>query len=129
TTAVEEVLRWTTPVVYFMRTTTRDVTLHGVELPAGTPVVLHYLCADRDEHAFGPTADRFLVDRDPNPHLAFGAGPHLCRGAALARRGVRAVGGALAERCARLEPAGPVERAMSLVIAAHRRAPLVLHPA
>lgn len=127
--AVEEVLRWTTPVVYFLRTTTRGVTMHGVDLPAGTPVVLHYLSANRDEAAFGPTADRFLVDRDPNPHLAFGAGPHLCLGAALARLELRAVLGALADRFARLEQAGPVERAMSLVIAGHRRAPLALHPA
>ncbi len=128
-TAVDEVLRWTTPVVYFLRTTTRPVTVGGVDLPAGTPVVLHYLSANRDEAAFGPTADRFDVGRSPNPHLAFGSGPHFCLGAALARIELRAVLEALAARCAALAPAGPVERSMSLVIAGVRRAPLVLTPA
>src|SRR5918998_1312982 len=61
--AVDEVLRWTTPVVYFMRTTTREVTIGGVTLPAGAPVVLHYLAANRDEAEFGSTADRFDIGR------------------------------------------------------------------
>jgi cytochrome P450 len=124
--AVEEVLRWTTPVVYFMRTTTRDVTVGHQAIPAGSPVVLHYLSANRDEREFGPTADRFDIGRDPNHHLAFGSGPHFCLGAALARIELRAMFAALAERFATIEPAGPVERSMSLVIAGVRRAPLVL---
>lgn len=127
--AVEEVLRWTTPVVYFMRTTTRETTIGGVTLPADTPVVLHYLAANRDEAEFGPTADRFDIARSPNHHVAFGTGPHFCLGAALARIELRAVLAALAERFATISPAGPVERSMSLVIAGVRRAPLVLHPA
>ncbi|HEX8803160.1 MAG TPA: cytochrome P450 [Acidimicrobiales bacterium] len=128
-TAVEEVLRWTTPVVYFMRTTTRPVTLAGTDLPAGAPVVLHYLSANRDEREFGPTADRFDVGRDPNHHLAFGSGPHFCLGAALARIELRAMLAALTRRFAAVEPAGPVERSMSLVIAGLRRAPLTLRAA
>src|SRR5690606_18074087 len=108
---------------------TRGVTMHGVDLPAGTPVVLHYLSATRAEAAFGPTAARFPGDRDPNPHLAFGAGPHPCPGAGLAPLELRAAPAALPDRSPRLAPAGPVERAMSLVIAGHRRAPLALHPA
>ena len=124
--AVDEVLRWTTPVVYFMRTTTRPVTLGGVELPAGTPVVLHYMSANRDEAEFGPSADRFDVGREPNRHVAFGTGPHYCLGAALARIELRAMLDALADRFATIAPAGPVERSMSLVIAGVRRAPLVL---
>ena len=125
-TAVDEVLRWTTPVVYFMRTTTREVTVGDVTLPADTPVVLHYLAANRDEAEFGPTAGEFDVTRDPNHHLAFGSGPHFCLGAALARIELRAVLEALAARFAAIEPAGPVERSMSLVIAGVRSAPLVL---
>ena len=125
-TAVDEVLRWTTPVVYFMRTTTRPVTIGGTSLPAGTPVVLHYLAANRDEAEFGPTAAHFDITRDPNHHLAFGSGPHFCLGAALARIELRAMLDALATRFASIEPAGPVERSMSLVIAGVRRAPLVL---
>jgi cytochrome P450 len=125
-TAVDEVLRWTTPVVYFMRTTTRAVTVGDATLPAGTPVVLHYLAANRDEAEFGPTAGRFDIGRDPNHHVAFGSGPHFCLGAALARIELRAMLEALASRFATVEPAGPVERSMSLVIAGVRRAPLVL---
>jgi cytochrome P450 len=124
-TAVEEVLRWTTPVVYFMRTTTRPVTLSGQDVPAGAPVVLHYMSANRDEREFGPTADRFDVGRDPNHHLAFGSGPHFCLGAMLARIELRVMLSALATRFSAIEPAGPVERSMSLVIAGVRRAPLV----
>ena len=124
-TAVEEVLRWTTPVVYFMRTTTRPVTLSGVSLPAGAPVVLHYMSANRDEREFGPTADRFDVGRDPNHHLAFGSGPHFCLGAMLARIELRVMLDALAARFSAIEPAGAVERSMSLVIAGVRKAPLV----
>jgi cytochrome P450 len=126
TTAVDEVLRWTTPVVYFMRTTTREVTVGDVTLPADTPVVLHYLAANRDEAEFGPTAGEFDVARDPNHHVAFGSGPHFCLGAALARIELRAMLDALAARFATIEPAGPVERSMSLVIAGVRSAPLVL---
>ena len=127
--AVEEVLRWTTPVVYFMRTTTREVTIGGVTLGADTPVVLHYLAANRDEAEFGPTADRFDIARAPNHHVAFGTGPHFCLGAALARIELRAMLAALADRFSAIEPAGPVERSMSLVIAGVRRAPLLLQTA
>ncbi|HEX6238138.1 MAG TPA: cytochrome P450 [Acidimicrobiales bacterium] len=128
-TAVDEVLRWTTPVVYFMRTTTRDADVSGTTIPAGSPVVLHYLSANRDEAEFGPTADRFDIARSPNHHVAFGSGPHYCLGAALARLELRTVLDALADRFARIEPAGDVERSMSLVIAGVRRAPLVLSAA
>ena len=83
--AVEEFLRWTTPVVYFMRTTTRDVEVGGVHIGAGAPVVLLYASANRDADEFGPSADRFDVARRPNHHMAFGFGPHFCIGAALAR--------------------------------------------
>jgi cytochrome P450 len=122
--AVEEVLRWTTPVVYFMRTTTRPVEVRGRTIPADAPVVLHYLAANRDEEEFGPTADRFDIARAPNHHVAFGSGPHFCLGAALARIELRTMFDALAARFATVEPAGPVERSMSLVIAGVRRAPL-----
>ena len=124
--AVDEVLRWTTPVVYFMRTTTREVTIGDVTLPADTPVVLHYLAANRDEAEFGPSAGEFHIARDPNHHVAFGSGPHFCLGAALARIELRAMLDALATRFASIAPAGPVERSMSLVIAGVRSAPLVL---
>jgi cytochrome P450 len=127
--AVEELLRWTTPVVYFMRTATRDVEVRGVRIRAGEPVVLLYASANRDEDAFGPSADRFDVARKPNPHLAFGFGPHFCIGAALARLEGRVLLEELLDRFARVERAGPVERSASPVIAGITRSPLVFHAA
>ena len=84
--AVEESLRWVTPIQAFGRTATRDVEVLDVAIPADAFVIMLYASANRDEAAFGPTADRFDVTRptDP-PHLAFGFGEHLCLGAALAR--------------------------------------------
>lgn len=125
-TAVEEILRWTTPVVYFLRTTTRPVELAGHELPAGAPTMLLYLSANRDEAEFGPTTAMFDVGRTPNHHLAFGSGPHFCLGAALARVELRIMLEVLAARVATIARAGELERSMSLVIAGLRRAPLTL---
>lgn len=84
--AVEECLRWVTPIQAFGRTATTATTVGGRPVPAGAFVIMLYASANRDEAAFGPTADRFDVTRpvDP-PHLAFGFGEHLCLGAALAR--------------------------------------------
>lgn len=84
--AVEESLRWVTPIQAFGRTATRDVEVLDVSIPADAFVIMLYASANRDEAAFGPTADRFDVTRptDP-PHLAFGFGEHLCLGVALAR--------------------------------------------
>jgi cytochrome P450 len=127
--AVEEILRWTTPVAYFLRTTTRPVELGGQSLPAGSPTMLLYLSANRDEAEFGPTAGTFDVGRTPNHHIAFGSGPHFCLGAALARIELRLMLETLAPVVASFEPAGRPERSMSLVIAGLRRAPLVVNPA
>jgi cytochrome P450 len=128
-TAVEEILRWTTPVVYFLRTTTREVEMGGVTLPEGAPTMLLYLSANRDEREFGPTAARFDIGRDPNHHMAFGSGPHFCLGAALARVELLVMLEALAGRIERIAPGGDPERSMSLVIAGLRKAPLLLQPA
>jgi cytochrome P450 len=123
-TAVEEILRWTTAVICFMRTTTEDTTLGGVTIAAGDPVLMLYSSANRDEAQFGPTADRFDVGRDPNPHLAFGFGAHFCIGAALARLEVRLVLEELLARFRRLEPAGEVAYSPSDIIAGVTSAPL-----
>jgi cytochrome P450 len=125
-TAVEEVLRWTTPVISFMRTATRDCTLGGAEVAAGDPLLLLYASADRDEATFGPTASQFDVARDPNHHVAFGFGPHFCLGAALARLELRVVVEALVDRFASIELAGDVEHTGSAVIAGVVHAPLRL---
>jgi cytochrome P450 len=122
--AVEELLRWTTPVISFLRTATRDTELRGQAIAAGEPVLLVYASANRDEEVFGPTADRLDVGRDPNPQVSFGFGPHFCLGASLARLEARVVLEELLDRFAAVRPAGPIERAPSSVIAGVRRAPL-----
>jgi cytochrome P450 len=127
--AVEEFLRWTTPVVYFMRTATRDVDVRGERIGPGEPVVLLYASANRDDDQFGPSADRFDVARSPNHHMAFGFGPHFCIGAALARLEGRVLLEELLDRFTSVERAGPVERTASPVIAGIQRAPLVFHAA
>jgi cytochrome P450 len=123
--AVEELLRWTTPVISFMRTATADCTIRGQRVAADDPLLLLYASANRDEAVFGADADRLRVDRHPNPHLSFGFGPHFCLGAALARLEGRVVLGELLERFESVTPAGTVERTASPVIAGVRRAPLV----
>jgi cytochrome P450 len=123
--ATEEILRWTTPVISFMRTATRDTELSGVAIGAGDPVLMLYASANRDETVFGPAVDRFDAGRDPNPHVAFGFGHHFCLGAALARLEIRAMLDALADRFTAVEPAGAVERSASFVIAGIKQAPVV----
>jgi cytochrome P450 len=123
-TAVEEMLRWTTPVVSFMRTATRDTELSGVAIAEGEPVLMLYSSANRDEAVFGPTASAFDVTREPNPHIAFGFGNHFCLGAALARLEARLVFDQLLDRFDDVAPAGVVERSGSSVIAGVRRAEL-----
>jgi cytochrome P450 len=123
--AVEEMLRWTTPVVAFMRTATHDVELRGREIRAGDPLLMVYASANRDEDEFGPTSGAFRVDRSPNHHVAFGFGPHFCIGAALARLEIRVLLEELLARFSVIEPAGEVERTSSSIIAGITRAPLV----
>jgi cytochrome P450 len=122
--AVEELLRFTSPVIYFMRTATTDTELGGQQIAEGEPVVLLFASADRDELVFGSDADRLDVARDPNPHVAFGFGNHFCLGATLARLEGRVVLEELTSRFTRLEIAGEVERSASSVIAGTRRAEL-----
>ncbi len=123
--AVEELLRWTTPVISFMRTATVPTTIRGIEVAAGDPVLLVYASANRDEGVFGPDAGEVRIDRHPNPHVSFGFGPHFCLGAALARLEARVVLGELLDRFESLELAGAVERTSSPVIAGVRHASLV----
>ncbi|MFM7061166.1 MAG: cytochrome P450 [Actinomycetes bacterium] len=124
--AVEECLRWTTPVISFMRTATRDVEVAGETIRAGEPVLLVYAAANRDEEVFGDTAERFDATRDPNPHVALGFGEHFCLGAVLARLEARVFLEEATRRFATLEPAGPVERLDSGVIAGILRVPVRL---
>jgi cytochrome P450 len=123
--AVEELLRWTTPVISFMRTATVDTTIGGQAIAAGEHLLLLYASANRDEEVFGPTAGVLDVGREPNAQLAFGFGEHFCLGAALARLEGRIVLEELLDRFRSLEPGGPVSRLESTVIAGITSAPLI----
>lgn len=87
-TAVEEIIRWATPVHHFRRTATRDTEIRGQKIAAGEKVVMWYCSGNRDEEVFDEPY-RFDITRSPNPHISFGGpGPHFCLGAHLARREV-----------------------------------------
>ncbi|UCE85531.1 MAG: cytochrome P450 [Deltaproteobacteria bacterium] len=122
-TAVEEIVRWTTPVIQFCRTPVEDFELRGQKIPAGESMCLFYPSANRDEDVFDdPFA--FRVDRAPNPHLAFGIGEHFCLGANLARLELRILFRQLAERLVEVERVGPVERLRSSFLGGVKHMPI-----
>ena len=104
--AVDEIIRFVSPVLSFIRTVTEDHTYQGVDLKAGERVFMLYQSANRDEDVFDEP-DRLILDRDPNPHLAFGIGTHYCLGANLARNEVRVVFEELFKRLADIRAADP----------------------
>ncbi|HTZ07816.1 MAG TPA: cytochrome P450, partial [Acidimicrobiales bacterium] len=126
--AVEEMLRWTSPVVSFLRTATRPAVVGGVEVAEGEPVLMLFASANRDEEVFGPSAASFDVGRSPNPHLAFGQGNHFCLGAPLARLEGRVVLEELLGRVGSIGRGGVVEPTPSSVVSGLRRAELALAP-
>jgi len=126
-TAVEEMLRWVTPVNLFQRTATRDVEVGGQQIREGDKLVLFYASANRDEDAF-PDAGRFDIGRTPNDHLAFGIGPHFCLGANLARLEIRVMFEELLRRMPDIEVAGSVERLRSNFINGIKRMPIRFTP-
>ena len=121
--AVEEIVRWTTPVIQFCRTAVEDVELHGKQIRKGDAFCLFYPSANRDEEAFDDP-DTFRVDRRPNPHLGFGIGEHFCLGANLARLELRVIFGELAQRLDEIELAGPYERMRSSFLGGVKRMPI-----
>jgi cholest-4-en-3-one 26-monooxygenase len=112
-TAVDEVLRWSTPILHFRRTATTDVELHGQTVRRGDKLLLWYASSNFDEEVFAdPLA--FDVGRSPNEHVTFGAGgPHFCLGAHLARLEIRVMLEELTTRLPGLRLDGPVERLAS----------------
>jgi cholest-4-en-3-one 26-monooxygenase len=112
-TAVEEVLRFASPVTYFRRNAIADMEVAGQPIRTGDLVSLWYGAANRDPAVFDDP-HRFDVGRTPNPHVAFGGGgAHFCLGASLARLELRIVLEELLDRCERIERTGPVERLRS----------------
>ncbi len=127
-TAVEELLRWVTPVMAMARTTTRPATVADAELGAGAYVVLAYSAGNRDEEVFGESADDLDITRSPNPHLSFGFGEHFCIGASLARLETRVLLEEVLARWPHYEVAGTVDRAPSTLLRQVTRAPIRLAP-
>jgi cholest-4-en-3-one 26-monooxygenase len=121
--AVEEIVRWTTPVIQFCRTPVEDVELHGKRVRAGDSLCLFYPSANRDEDVF-EDPDVFRIDRRPNPHLGFGIGEHFCLGANLARLELRVIFRELAERLEEVELAGRYERVRSSFLGGVKRMPI-----
>lgn len=106
-TAIEEFIRWASPVMTFRRTVTRDTVLHDQEIAAGDWVVMFYQSANRDESVFTDPW-RFDLSRDPNPHLGFGGGgPHFCLGSQLARTQLRSIFTELLTRVPNFEVGDP----------------------
>jgi cytochrome P450 len=121
--AVEEIVRWTTPVNYMMRAAARDTELAGQPVRQGERLLLFYASANRDEDVFeAPYV--FRIDRRPNPHLGFGIGEHFCLGSHLARRSQRALFAELIGRLEDVEIAGPVERLAASFVAGIKHLPL-----
>jgi cytochrome P450 len=116
-TAIEEMLRYASPVSHFKRTVMHDTEIRGQKMKAGERVVLFYGSANRDEDVFD-RPDEFDIGRDPNPHVAFGAGgPHLCLGMHVARVELAVMFRELLARMPNIEPNGPIERMHSSFIA------------
>ena len=121
--AVEEILRWVSPISHFTRVATEDAEVHGVTIPAGDQVALYFASANRDEDVFDdPFA--FRIDRKPNPHLAFGFGEHFCMGAHLARVEIEVMYRLLLERIESFEVSGAVERLSSITNGSLKRLPV-----
>ncbi len=128
-TAVDEIIRFVTPVLTFSRTVTRDHAYNGVDFKAGDKVFMLYQSANRDEDVFD-APDELRVDRSPNPHLAFGIGTHYCMGANLARAEVRVVFEELFRRLADIRvPEGTAQqRGESSLVLSLQHLPAVFTP-
>ncbi len=123
--AIEEMLRWVSPVHYFRRTPTREVELGGARLREGDSVAMLYAAANRDPAVFADP-DLFDIRRKPNPHVAFGFGEHFCLGARIARMESRIFFEEFFRRFESIESTGPVERVRSNQLNSTRRMPVRL---
>ncbi|BBY07214.1 cytochrome P450 [Mycobacterium noviomagense] len=121
--AVEEMIRWVTPVKEFMRTATEDTVVRGVPIAKGESVYLSYVSGNRDEEVFDDPF-RFDVGRDPNKHLAFGYGVHFCLGAALARLEVNRFFTELLPRLKSIEPSGDPQLISTVFVGGLKHLPI-----
>jgi cytochrome P450 len=121
--AIEEVVRWTSPIIHFARTATCDYELRGKRIRAGDILGLFYPSANRDEEVFEDPFE-FRIDRDPNPHLGFGIGEHFCLGSHLARLELMVAYKHLLPRIEEIELAGPIERLHSALVGGVKHLPI-----
>jgi cholest-4-en-3-one 26-monooxygenase len=127
-TAVEEMLRFVTPVMNFRRTAMSDRQLSGTRIRQGDKVVFYHASGNRDEDVFD-NPDAFDIGRDPNPHIAFGGGgPHFCLGANLARMEIRVMFEHLLDRLPDIHQAGEVQRLQSRFINGVKHLPVAFVP-
>ncbi|OBK26574.1 cytochrome [Mycobacterium asiaticum] len=124
--AVEEMLRFTSPVVSMSRVATADTEIRGQGIREGDVVTMLYGSANRDEDIFGSDAEEFRVTRHPNPHIAFGCGEHSCIGAQLARLEATILFEELLRRFPRLELVGDVDRMKATMVPGVKRMPVRL---
>lgn len=127
-TAVEEMLRWETPTIYFRRTATADTQIRGQTIKRGQRVAMCYASANRDEDEF-VNPDTFDIRRKPNNHLSFGHGRHFCLGANLARAEIRILFEQIIQRNLRLQLRGEIRRARSNFQNRIKRMPVSISPA
>jgi len=126
--AVEEIVRWATPVIHFRRTASRDTELGGQKIAEGDKVVLWYNSANRDEAKFDDPF-RFDIRRTPNEQVGFGAGgPHFCLGANLARREITVMFDEVLRRLPDIEVTGPPDMLQSAFIHGIKRMPCAFTP-
>ena len=121
--AVEEMLRWVSPVIYMRRTATCDTELAGTKVAKGQKVVLYYGAANRDPSVFAEP-ERFDIARAPNPQIAFGGGQHFCLGAHIARIEIEAMLREILTRLPDIEPTGPAVWLPSTFISGPRSLPV-----
>ncbi|WP_044486345.1 cytochrome P450 [Mycobacterium colombiense] len=124
--AVEEMLRYTSPVTHMARRATENIEIRGQQIKAGDTVVMLYGAANRDEEIFGPTSEEFDITRNPNPHIAFGAGEHACLGAQLARLEARVMFEVLLGAYPTIELTGDVSRLRATMVPGVKRMPIRL---
>lgn len=124
--AVEEMLRYTSPVTHMAREATQDVEIRGQQIKAGETVVMLYGAANRDAEIFGSTSEEFDISRNPNPHIAFGAGEHACLGAQLARLEARIMFEVLLGSYPSIELTGDVTRLRATMVPGVKRMPVRL---
>jgi cholest-4-en-3-one 26-monooxygenase len=121
--AVEEIVRWVTPVIHFSRNASADTEVHGQKIRQGETLCLFYASANRDEDVFERPFE-FDIRRNPNPHIAFGIGEHFCLGANLARLELEVIFAELARRLELAESTAPLERLRSSFVGGIKHMPI-----